>query len=158
MGANVIGINKKGKKVEGCNEVLTIDNIDSVLPNADFLYLALPETPETKNLISKERLGLLKPTCGIVNVGRQSAMDYEELCNKLNNNELGGAILDVFTHEPLDKNSRLWDTPNLILTPHISSDDHGNYVKLTLELFVKNLKLFLENKELSNQIDKKLGY
>ena len=72
--------------------------------------------------------------------------------------ELGGAILDVFTHEPLDKNSRLWDTHNLILTPHISSDDHGNYVRLTLELFVKNLKLFLEKKELSNQIDKKLGY
>ena len=158
LGANVIGINKKGKNVEGCSKVLTIENIDSVLPNADFLYLALPETPETKNLISKERLNMLKATCGIVNIGRQSAMDYETLCNKLDNDELGGAILDVFTHEPLDKNSRLWDTPNLILTPHISSDDHGNYVRLTLELFVKNLKLFLENKELSNKIDKKLGY
>ena len=113
---------------------------------ADFLYLALPETPETKNIINKERLDMLKSTCGIVNIGRQSAMDYEALCNKLDNNELGGAILDVFTHEPLDKNSRLWDTPNLILTPHISSDDHGNYVQLTLGLFVKNLKLFLEKK------------
>ena len=158
LGANVIGINKKGKNVEGCNKVITIEKIDSVLPNADFLYLALPETPETKNIISKERLDMLKSTCGIVNIGRQSAMDYDALCTKLDNNELGGAILDVFTHEPLDKNSRLWDTPNLILTPHISSDDHGNYVRLTLELFVKNLKLFLEKKELSNQIDKKLGY
>jgi hypothetical protein len=40
----------------------------------------------------------------------------------------------------------------------VSSDDNGNYVKLTLDIFLKNLKLFLENKKLSNQIDKKLGY
>jgi phosphoglycerate dehydrogenase-like enzyme len=158
LGANVIGVNKRGKKVEGCNKIITIDNIDSVLPGADFLYLAVPETPETKNLISEEKLNMLKPTCGIVNVGRQSVMDYEVLCKKLNNNEIAGAILDVFTHEPLDKSSKLWETPNLIITPHVSSDDNGNYVKLTLDIFVKNLKLFLENKELLNQIDKKLGY
>jgi phosphoglycerate dehydrogenase-like enzyme len=158
LGANVIGVNKRGKNVEGCNKVITIDNIDSVLPNADFLYLAVPETPETKNLITKEKLDMLKPTCGIVNVGRQSVMDYEALCEKLNNNEIAGAILDVFTHEPLDKNSMLWDTSNLIITPHVSSDDNGNYVKLTLDIFVKNLKLFIENKELLNQVDKKLGY
>jgi phosphoglycerate dehydrogenase-like enzyme len=158
LGANVIGVNKRGKKVDGCNKVITIEKIDSVLPNADFLYLAVPETPETKNLISKEKLDMLKPTCGIVNVGRQSVMDYEALCKKLHKNEIAGAILDVFTHEPLDKNSKLWDTPNLIITPHVSSDDNGNYVKLTLDIFIKNLKLFIENKELSNQIDKKLGY
>jgi phosphoglycerate dehydrogenase-like enzyme len=85
-------------------------------------------------------------------------MDYEVLADKLNNNELAGAILDVFTHEPLDKSSRLWHTPNLILTPHVSSDDNGDYVRLTLNIFIKNLKLFIENKELINQIDKKLGY
>ena len=158
LGANVIGVNKRGKNVEGCNKVITIDNVDSVLPSADFLYLAVPETPETKNLISKEKLDMLKPTCGIVNVGRQSVMDYEVLCEKLNNNKIAGAILDVFTHEPLDKNSMLWDTPNLIITPHVSSDDNGSYVKLTLDIFVKNLKLFIENKELLNQVDKKLGY
>ena len=158
LGANVIGVNKRGKKVDGCNKVITIENIDKVLPDADFLYLAVPETPETKNLMSKERLDILKPTCGIVNVGRQSVMDYEALSEKLHKNEIAGAILDVFTHEPLDKSSKLWDTPNLIITPHVSSDDNGNYVKLTLDIFLKNLKLFLENKELSNQIDKKLGY
>ncbi len=158
LGANVIGVNKRGKKVDGCNKVITIENIDKVLPDADFLYLAVPETPETKNLISKERLDILKPTCGIVNVGRQSVIDYEALSEKLHKNEIAGAILDVFTHEPLDKSSKLWDTPNLIITPHVSSDDNGNYVKLTLDIFLKNLKLFLENKELSNQIDKKLGY
>ena len=158
LGANVIGVNKKGKKVEGCNEVITVEKIDNVLPNADFLYLAVPETPDTKNLISKERLDMLKPNCGIVNVGRQSVMDYEVLSEKLNNNEIAGAILDVFTHEPLDKSSKLWNTKNLIITPHVSSDDNGDYVRLTLNIFIKNLKLFIEKKNLINQIDKKLGY
>jgi len=158
LGANIIGVNKRGRAVEGCSKVITIDKIDSVLPDADFLYLALPETLETKNLINRERLDMLKPTCGIVNIGRQSAMDYDALGKKLIKNEIAGAILDVFTPEPIGKNSKLWDIPNLVITPHVSSDDNGNYVKLTLEIFIKNLKLFVDNRELNNQIDKKLGY
>ena len=158
LGVNIIGVNKRGRIVEGCSKVITIDKIDSVLPDADFLYLAVPDTPETKNLISRERLNMLKPTCGIVNIGRQSVVDYDALCEKLKKNEIAGAILDVFTPEPIEKNSKLWDTPNLIITPHVSSDDHGNYVKLTLDIFIKNLKLFIDNKELNNQVNKKLGY
>ena len=158
LGANIIGVNKRGKKAEGCSKIITIDKIDNVLPEADFLYLALPETPETKNLIDKKRLDMLKTTCGIVNIGRQSAMDYDALSEKLKKNEIAGAILDVFSHEPLDKNSKLWDVPNLVITPHVSSDDDGNYVELTLGIFFNNLKLFIEKKELSNQVDKILGY
>ena len=158
LGAKIIGVNKRGGSVDGCSKVYTTDNIDNILPEVDILYLALPETPETKNLINRRRLNLLKSTCGIVNIGRQSAMDYVALCEKLTKNELAGAILDVFEPEPIDPNSKLWDTPNLVITPHVSSDDGESYVRLTLELFVKNLKLFIENKELINQIDKNLGY
>ena len=158
LGVNIIGVNKRGQMVEGCSKVITIDKIDSVLADADFLYLAVPGTPETKNLINRKRLNMLKPTCGIVNIGRQSAMDYDALCEKLKKKEIAGAILDVFTPEPIEKNSKLWDTPNLIITPHVSSDEYGNYIKLTLDIFMKNLKLFIENKKLKNQVDKKLGY
>ena len=158
LGVNIIGVNKRGRMVDGCSKVITIDKIDSVLADADFLYLAVPGTPETKNLINRERLNKLKSTCGIVNIGRQSVMDYDTLCEKLKKKEIAGAILDVFTPEPIEKNSKLWDTPNLIITPHVSSDELGNYIELTLNIFVKNLKLFLENKELNNKVDKNLGY
>ena len=158
LGANVIGVNKKGKSVEGCSEVITVDKIDRVLPLADFLYLAVPETNETKDLINKNRMDKLKKTCGIVNIGRQSVMDYDYLCLKLKKKEIAGAILDVFSEEPIPQESKLWDTPNLVITPHISSDSEGNYIQMVLELFFKNLKLFLEKKELINKIDKKLGY
>ena len=158
LGADIIGVNRKGGQVEGCAKTLTFDKLDEVLPDADFLYLAVPETPETKGLIDKKRLNSLKSTCGIVNIGRESVMDYEHLRLKLKKNELSGAILDVFSEEPISKNSNFWDTPNLIITPHISSDSKGNYIEMVLEKFFFNLELFLENKSLINQVNKDLGY
>ena len=158
LGPKIIGVNRKGEAVDGCSKVITVDKIDSILPEADILYLAMPETPGTKNLISRKRLDLLKPSCGIINIGRQSAMDYDVLCEKLRTNKLAGAILDVFVPEPIELNSKLWQIPNLIITPHVSADDGESYVRLTLELFTKNLKLFMSNKPLINQINKNFGY
>jgi phosphoglycerate dehydrogenase-like enzyme len=80
------------------------------------------------------------------------------LKTKLEKNEIAGAILDVFSTEPIPKSSNLWDTPNLIITPHVSSDSEGNYIEMVLKIFFKNLKLFLDKKELINQVDRKLGY
>ncbi len=158
LGAKVIGVNRRGRKVDGCSKVITFDKIDDVLSDADFLYLAVPETNETKGLINKKRLDVLKPTCGIVNIGRQSVIDYEHLRKKLIAKEISGAILDVFSEEPIKRNSKFWDTPNLVITPHISSDSKGKYIEMVLEKFFYNLKLFIDKKNLSNQVDPDLGY
>ena len=158
LGANIIGVNRKGRPVKGCKKIVTVDKIDNVLPEADILYLAAPETPETINLIDHKRLNLLKPSCGIINIGRESIMDYKSLFGRLENNEIAGAILDVFSEEPISSNSNIWKIPNLIITPHVSADDGDSYIRLTLELFIKNLEHFIAKKPLLNQIDKKLGY
>ena len=158
LGAKVIGVNRRGRKVEGCSKVVTFDRIDEFLPEADFLYLAVPETNETKGLINNKRLDLLKTSCGIVNIGRQSVMDYEHLLKKLKANEVSGAILDVFSEEPIKRDSKFWDTPNLVITPHISSDSKGNYIEMVLEKFFKNLKLFIDKKDMINQVNPDLGY
>ena len=158
LGANVTGVNRRGRNVDGCSKVIKFDKIDKVLPEADFLYLAVPETNETKGMISKKRLDALKHTCGIVNIGRQSVMDYEHLRKKLKKNEISGAILDVFSEEPISRNSKFWDTPNLIITPHISSDSKGKYIEMVLEKFLTNLTLFIDKKDLINQVDPDLGY
>ena len=129
-----------------------------MLPRADILYLAVPETPETRGLIDRRRLGLLKPTCGVVNIGRQSVMDYDALCDMLEAGALGGAVLDVFTPEPIEPSSRLWNTPRLIVTPHVSADDGDSYVPLTLDLFFRNLERFLGGDPLLNQVDRIAGY
>ena len=88
----------------------------------------------------------------------QSVMDYEHLRKKLKKNEISGAILDVFSEEPINRNSKFWDTPNLVITPHISSDSKGKYIEMVLEKFFDNLKLFIDKKELFNQVDPDLGY
>lgn len=158
LGPNLVGVNRRGGDVAGCSRVVPTGEIDAVLPDADILYLAMPDTPETNGLIDRRRLDMLKPTCGVVNIGRQSAMDYDALCDKLEAGELAGAVLDVFTPEPIEKGSRLWSTPNLIVTPHVSADDGDNYVPLTLDLFFRNLQRFVDGTELLNRVDREFGY
>ena len=158
FGVKTIGVNRQGKFVKGFTEVVGNNKLDYVLPSADILYLALPETPETMGLIDRRRLNLLKPTCGIVNIGRQSAIDYQALCEMLKNGNIAGAILDVFNPEPIASQSYLWNVPNLVITPHISADDGKNYTNLTLELFFRNLGRYLSGKSLINEVNKELGY
>ena len=158
LGPKIIGVNRRGGLVKGCSEIVVVEKLDGVLPYADILYLALPATPETHELIDRRRLNLLKHSCGIVNVGRQSAIDYQALSEMLKAGRLAGAILDVFNPEPIVSSSSLWTVPNLIITPHVSSDDPESYIPLTLNLFLSNLERFLSNKLLINQVDKELGY
>ncbi len=158
LGPRIIGVNRRGVPVAGCQETVAIDALDAVLPDADVLYLAMPDTPATRGLIDRRRLDLLKPTCGIVNVGRQSAMDYSALCDKLELGELKGAILDVFKPEPIAPESRLWRTPNLLITPHVSADDGESYVPLTLDLFLRNMQKFIAGAPLDNEVDRVNGY
>lgn len=158
LGPELIGVNRRGGDVEGCTRVVSTGEIDAVLPHADILYLAMPDTPETNGLMDRRRMDMLKPTCGIVNIGRQTAMDYDALCDKLEAGELAGAVLDVFTPEPVEKGSRLWSTPNLIVTPHVSADDGDSYVPLTLDLFLRNLQRFVKGMDLLNRVDREFGY
>ena len=158
LGANVIGVNRQGNSVQGCSKIVTTDNLDEILPYADILYIALPETPETINIIDRRRLGLLKKSCGIINVGRQSAIDYVALSEMLETKKIAGAILDVFSPEPISASSNLWQTSNLIITPHVSADDGSTYVSQTLEFFFRNFEFFISEKPLLNIVNKKLGY
>ena len=158
LGVNVIGVNRSGRAVKGCSEVVTTDDLDTVLPKADYLVIATPDTPQTRGLMNRSRLGLLKKGSGVMNIGREAVMDYDALCDKLEDGSLGGAILDVFDPEPVDSDSRLWTTPNLIMTPHISADDGDAYIPLTLNLFFDNLERYLAGESLLNPVDPAQGY
>ena len=158
LDVHVIGVNRSGDPVAGCNRVVTTDQLDDVLPEADYMLIATPDTPQTRGLMSRERLDLMKSTAGIINIGRESVMDYDALCDKLDEGSLGGAILDVFDPEPIETDSRLWNTRNLIITPHISADDGNSYIPMTLGLFFRNLRLFLSGEPLRNPVRPELGY
>ncbi len=158
LGLKVIGVRRTAKACRHADQVHTFRALDRLLPQADFVVLAVPLTSATRNLLSRERLDLLKPDCGVINIARAPVMDYAALTDKLQAGKLAGAIVDVVEPEPLPPESPLWDTPNLIITPHISCDDYGNYAQLTLDLVFENVDRLLRNRPLKNRVSRTRGY
>jgi len=97
-----------------------IGELDDLLPETDILLLALPLTEDTRNLMDARRFGLLKPGAVFVNIARGPVADAEAMAAALRAGKLSGALADVFDPEPLPPDSPLWDTENLIVTPHSS--------------------------------------
>jgi len=158
LGIQVLGVSRHGRPHPDIDEMATTDRLDEMLARADYVFVATPATPETRNLFDRERLKRMKPGAGLINVGRAAVMDYDALVELLESGHLSGAILDVFDPEPLPKDSPLWSTPSLIVTPHVSADDGDNYVPMTLDLFFNNMRRWLAGEPLRNVVDPALGY
>jgi phosphoglycerate dehydrogenase-like enzyme len=138
--------------------VIGPDALDEVLPRTKFLVLACPLTEATRGLIDRRRLGLLPPGAGVVNIGRGELIDQDALCDALDAGKLSGAVLDVFTPEPIPPNHRLWTTRNLIISPHTSADDPATYNPVSLDLFFDNLRAWRAGQPLPNRFDIARGY
>ena len=157
LGLKVIAVTRSGKAGRPADSTCKVTRIDSVLPKADFVIVATPLTPGTRGLINRARLDLLKPTAGLINIGRAPIVDYEALREKLDKGELAGALLDVHSPEPLPPESPLWTTRNLIITPHISCDD-PRYMDFLCDMWFANFARLVKGRPLKNQVDRKLGY
>lgn len=101
--------------------IMPLNKLDSILPETDHLVLCLPNTPDTTNILNRERLKLLPPHAGIYNVGRGNAIDDKALLEFLRSRPLSGAYLDVFQEEPLPENSPLRSCSNCLIMPHASA-------------------------------------
>jgi phosphoglycerate dehydrogenase-like enzyme len=157
LGARVIAVTRSGRAARPADAVYPVSRIDRVLPMADFVIVTVPLTPETRNLLDRRRLDLLKPEAALVNIGRSPVVDYDALRAKLAQGTLAGAVLDVFQPEPLSADSPLWDTPDLVVMPHVSCDD-PRYIDRLLDFWFENFGRFLAGKRLKNLIDRQLGY
>ena len=158
LGMEVIGISRHGHPVSGFNQVFTSDHLEKVLPKADFVLMAAPLTPETKNMLDRQKQSLMKLGAAIINLGRSGTMDYDALVDNLNVGNFSGAIIDVFDQEPLPAESNLWNTKNLMVMPHISADDGDTYVNLTLDLVFNNLERYIRGQAFKNVVRPELGY
>jgi phosphoglycerate dehydrogenase-like enzyme len=157
LGLRVIAVTRSGKAEAPADETYPVSRIDEALPLADFLIVTAPITPETRGLIDRRRLDLLKPHAGVINIGRAALMDYAALREKLDRGDLGGAVLDVFDNEPLPADSPWWTTRNTIVTPHISCDN-PNYMDALLDRWFDNFERVLAGEPLRNAIDPHRGY
>jgi len=155
---HITGVRTRGEPHVACDHVVTTAALDEVLPHTEFLVIACPLTPATRNLIDRRRLSLLPRGAGVVNIGRGPLLEQDALCDLLESGHLAGAVLDVFTPEPVPAGHRLWTTPNLIMTPHCSSDDPNTYNPRSFDIFFANLKALETGAELPNRVDTSRGY
>ena len=158
--SKIIGVCRSGK----CDDpsfdcVMKVEDLDRILPETELLVMSLPATKETENILSKERIELLPGGAYVVNVGRGSAIDEDALTDSLDSGRLAGAALDVFRTEPLPKSSRLWNTKNLLITPHVAGNltlEHT--LNKNVEMFCEDLINFTSGKKLKYLVDRKKGY
>ncbi|HVY17367.1 MAG TPA: D-2-hydroxyacid dehydrogenase [Rhodopila sp.] len=158
FGMVVTGIRANPSPHPDCAQVLGTTALDDVLPVTEFLVLACPLTEATRNIIDRRRLGLLPAGASLLNIGRGGLIDQDALCDALDQDSLSGAVLDVFTPEPIPPGHRLWTTPNLIISPHTSADDPNTYNPRSLDIFLENLCIWQAGGTPPNHFDTVRGY
>ena len=158
FGMNVTGVRANPVPHPHCARVVGSDTLDTALPATKFLVLACPLTAATRGLIDRRRLALLPEGAGVVNIGRGELIDQDALCDALDAGRLSGAVLDVFTPEPIPPGHRLWTTRNLIISPHTAADDPATYNPVSLDLFFENLRAWRDGRPLPNRFDTVRGY
>ncbi len=133
------------------------DELDGLLPAADWVVCAAPLTPATRGMFDRRAFARMKPAARFVNVGRGPLVVEDDLVEALVERRIAGAALDVFESEPLGVESRMWDVPGLFVSPHMSGDTAGWRDDLR-EQFQDNFDRWAAGEPLLNVVDKQLGY
>lgn len=154
VGVEVIGQRRSSHAEipDGVTRMITQDQLDAELPHADYLIIAAPGTPETDHLFDERRIGLLQSSAVLINVGRGTIVDEAALVRTLQDGRLRGAALDVFEQEPLPTDSPLWTMPNVLMSPHSASTVEQENERI-VDLFIENLRRYLDGRPLLNRFD-----
>ena len=153
-GMKVIGVDPRVTTApDGVDELHRPEDLESLLPSADFVILTAPQTPSTEGLFNSAKFERMKQSAFFINIGRGSNVVLADLDRALRENQIAGAALDVFEEEPLPKEHPLWTAPNFLMTPHVAASGphlHGRRVAL----MAKNANRFADGEELVNIVDK----
>ena len=148
---------RQATRAKNVDVLLPKEKLSELLSESDFVVLALPLTPETNKLIGEKELRSMKPTAFLINIARGGIVDETALIRALDEHWIAGAGLDTFAIEPLPPESRLWEFPNVIFSPHIAGA-RENYDMVITKLFCENLRRYLSGEKLINLVDKERGY
>ncbi|WP_411730821.1 D-2-hydroxyacid dehydrogenase [Paeniglutamicibacter sp.] len=147
----------RGSRVLGQPFERSITLQDCDFGEYDIVVLACPLTEETNGLFDKQRIAAMREGAILVNLARGPVIDQEALIDALKAGHLGGAVLDVATPEPLPTGHPLWETPNLILSPHTAANVDAENARL-MDLFTRNLRRYLTGDKLINSYEPFRGY
>jgi phosphoglycerate dehydrogenase-like enzyme len=157
-GMKVAGVGRTARSGDpGLGEIHASGDLPSLLPEADYVIVAAPLTEQSRGMFNAAAFAQMKPSARLINVGRGPIVVEKDLAQALQDKQIAGAALDVFSEEPLSREHPLWAVPNLIISPHMSGDIVG-WRDALAELFVENFGRWLAGDELLNVVDKNLGY
>lgn len=152
------GVSRSGKSVEFFDKTVTPENMNALLPEADFVVSVLPSTTETKGFFTEEHFELMPKHTIFLNMGRGDAVSGSVLLKALQSDEIAHAILDVFEEEPLPADHPFWSSEKVTVTPHLSGIS-PQYQTRALEIFAENLHTYKQGgTNLINNIDPMRGY
>ena len=151
LNMQVIGISSSPRAVAGFDQVVPTDQMMSVIPSLDYLVVLTPYSNATHHLINEAVLSKMKPSSYLINLARGAVVDDDALIPALEQRQIAGAALDVFTIEPLPEEHRYWSMDNVIVTPH-TGGFCDNYPDFALPKIVHNLRCFL-NGDLQGMLD-----
>ncbi|HVC54514.1 MAG TPA: D-2-hydroxyacid dehydrogenase [Stellaceae bacterium] len=154
FGMRVIGVDeRRAAPPPGVTELHRAAALDALLPQADFVILTVPHTPETEGLMNRARFQRMKKSAYFINIGRGMTTRLDDLVAALEAGEIAGAALDVFEQEPLPAGHKLWTMPGVMITPHTAG--HGPYLEeRRFEVLSDNCRRFLAGQPLRNLVDK----
>jgi D-2-hydroxyacid dehydrogenase (NADP+) len=155
FGMTVYGIDTIKREVQAVDHFLGPKELSGVLGEVDYFVNVVPFTPETRKMVGTKEFSAMKPTAFFISVGRGDTVDEEALIEALRTGKIAGAGMDVFSTEPLPKESPLWGMKNVIITPHIGGLSDV-YIDQMLPIVEENLRRFLqgERRNLINLIER----
>ena len=158
FGMRVVGVDSVAKRPgEGVEAIWSLDHLDDLLSESDFVVVAAPHTPETEGMFDRAQFQRMKPEAFFVNIGRGAIVRLEALTAALTKGEIAGAALDVFETEPLPADHPLWGMENVIITPHVAACA-PQMASRHLEIVLDNVQRFALGEPLHNVADKSKWY
>lgn len=158
FGMKIVGIDARWERDLPDVDKHRPEDLDVLLPAADFVIVTVPHTPETEAMWTTRRFKLMKQSACFINIGRGMTTRLDDLAAALENGTIAGCGLDVFEIEPLPPDHKLWKLPNVILTPHVSFKGATNISERQFEILLDNMQRFAAGKALRNVVDKALWY
>ena len=153
FGMRVLAVTRSGRGDAALVEsIFPAKDLLRALPEADYIVLAAPDTPQTHQMIGPRELAAMKRTACLVNVARGTLVDEPALVAALQRGNIAAAALDVVAQEPLPPESPLWKLENVLITPHTSAVSEQLWPRQT-ELVIENLERWFSGRELMNLVD-----